>query len=93
MEGSEYLQGGNGRLWILWVHMIWVGPGIITLDSACTSKKKILNLFFMLGIVLQIVLNCQQINSMFYYLMFALACFSSALVFFFFFGGAIFIIA
>jgi hypothetical protein len=25
MEGSEYLQG-NGRLWILWVHMIWVGP-------------------------------------------------------------------
>jgi len=90
MEGSEYLQG-NGRLWILWVHMIWVGPHTITLDGAGTGLKKNFNFFFHVGHCIANASNCQQINSMFYYLVFALACFSSVL--FFFFLVAIFIIA
>jgi hypothetical protein len=83
MEGSEFLQG-NGRLWILWVHMIWVGPRIITLDSVCTD-------FF--SSCWALYCKCVELTTNEFDVLVFSVCFRSVRVFFFFAFCIFFIIA
>jgi hypothetical protein len=89
MEGSEYLQG-NGRLWILWVHMICVGPRTITLDSVGTGKNTNSILFFSCW---ALYYKCVEPGVAFHLLLLFSFCLNSVLYFLsLFFFLAIFII-